>query len=211
MAYEFAPPDIEVAGADSRYSDVWSLTVAQLGAVLKELAHVSPNAQLTEEDLTGYHFVQYGIGSDVTAETLELARSTSRDSTGEVSILRRGLSQVLGDSTHDVVASRIRLGTERHVKQFSLPETLDHFATTHHTDHRRIPVVSLYPQDGVRLWYRGRASLGMGWIARAGVSQTVTINTDVVEAAAEDGTFSRLALITSDSRDVDGIRSIHLL
>ncbi len=73
MTANFSPEDLKVHSEEGalNFSDAWGLTCAQLGLTLGQLLEVRPDAQLTKDDLVGYHFIQYGMDPEVTEETIE--------------------------------------------------------------------------------------------------------------------------------------------
>lgn len=216
MAAEFNPEELYVYGSERelQISDIWALTCAQLGVTLKALQQARIDAQITEEGLGGYHFVQYGIPSNVTKEVIELLEGGKTWENWEGSQdLSDVLPEILGPFNTDVLLMRIRLGNAIDAHKVDLGQGLSEYFTdpVHEPGQRGGEAASLYPLEGVELEYRGRVSMGVGKVSVGSYLEETTLAVDLLNVRAEsEGIDRSVAVISKNTDSIEGPMAIKL-
>ncbi len=201
MITTFAPEDLKIFGPEGlQFPDANALTCAQLGITVTKLLEVQPNVRFTQEDLVGYHFVQYGMDSDITTEAIDAAQGGMWRDWDKAQVLRSALPVVLADESTGALAQRIRLGRPQDIEHLRLDAVMsDFFETVTETDHAQSDVISLYPRDGVELEYQGRVSLHIGHVVIDRVLEDLTTYSDVLRLTTEETPVNRTVVASSSS------------
>lgn len=214
MVTTFTPEDLKIHGSEGlRFADAWGLTCAQLGITVSKLLEVRPSARFTQEDLVGYHFVQYGMDSGITKETIEGIQEGVWSEWDGAQALRDALQVLLADKTTSALTQRIRLGRPRDVERLQLdPSLSDYFERVTETDHTQSDVESLYPREGIGIEYRGRASLYIGSVVIGNVVEDLTTHSDVLDLMVESDPLIRTIVASSTNRgSFPAIQSLRLM
>ncbi len=210
----FSPEEVKARNPGGlNFADAWGLTCAQLGETVTKLLEVRPDVKFTRDDLVGYHFVQYGMDTDITKEVIEEIEEARWFDWEGAEALRNALPNVLGDSTTQALAFRIRLGAPRDVERLERGGAIDdYFETITEPDHHNADTVSLYPKAGVELTYRGRASLQIGSVIINNTILDLTTYSDVLDVMADGGSVDRTLVASSSTRSsIQAIRSLRLM
>lgn len=217
MSAEFTPEDIKIYGDDGklRVSDIWGLTCIQLGETITKLLEARPGAHITQDNLVGYHFINYGMDPGITNDVvggLIDGGFSYWDDWNEATPLRNALPNILADDTNDALAHRIRLYNGYGGYDLSIyPTVEEYFDEVTERDHRNTKVVSLYPRDGVELEYRGRTNTHLGRATiNAFVQDDIVVHTDILDLSSNN--VHRTVVATSTNVDsVSRIQSFKVL
>lgn len=187
MKTQFAPEDLQTRNPDgTRFSDAWGLTCAQLGETVGKLLELQPDVRFTKQDLVGYHFVQYGMDSDITRATIVGALGNLWGDWDEALELKGILKTVLAESATGAIARRIRLGRPEDVAEMEVDEQVyEHPNTVIEPNHRGLNVTSLYPKEGVDLTYKGRIGVHLGSVVVGHLREDLEVYSDVLSVASE--------------------------
>lgn len=210
MAAAFSPEDLKIHGPEgAQFSDIWGLTCAQLGVTLEDLSTVRPGASLREEDIPGYHFVQYGIDTRDTVQALDLVAGNAYKDWDRADALQRILHKIIGERSSGALLQRIRLGTPRQVEQMAFdPALYKYFDLVTEKDHRQCDALSLYPENDDDLEYRGRSSLTVKDLKRGIFLMNMTVYCDILDLHVDGAPTNPTIVVMSTSDENNGSCSI---